>query len=1567
MKYFLTGIFGFVFSLSVHTQTLIDFSSIPTSGTVLINAHMDDDLIWMLPFWNITNKFVGGAMPSTTDFNSIIHEQQIYLNNNGYNIDYESNWHNPWGSITDSEYAGYYWNRDPTYNYLASDFLLKDWDDNDPLVVRTEINRIKAKVEKFIASAEVSRIITHNNWGEYGHQHHKAINKAVRELAVKYRKDVWMLGCTANVNTDGSFNDITIPSGITYTIGSFNPGLYSAIKEIYSNYWHWTGSSAYTPDGNHPFIKIVEEGNDMSNSLPTSLIPNETISLPGAYQNRPGAYIFDGIDDYMTLSCNQNSSFSISMWIRPEELKLMDISRMTEYPSSGTYDRSLYLNPNGTVTAHINDGTSKTITSTISITAGNWTHIAMTSDGTNLKIYINGVGNAVSAGLSAITFTRPEFVLGQAKETSSFFNGQIDEVHLFDYPLTEADVLNLSGTSSPETFYIKSITGIGGTITPLGERVVLQGTNLTYNITPDQYYTIKEVIVDGVNQGSVSSYTLNNITNNHTILATFSSHLGNIALNKPTTCQSYVEPNWPSSKANDEDGSNESLWAANGSNPQWWKVDLGSVYNITHVVIRNKTNSGVLNGRYYHYIIQASMDDIIYTPIAEKNNANISTDSGDYYDLSTTARYLKVNILFCSDGNGAAISDFRAYGTINNNFSKIYSSAGTWGTISPLGELDIQKGTNKTFIITPDFGYQISDVKVDNISIGAVSSYTFEGISEDHTIIAEFSSTMQNVALNKNTTSQSSIDLYWDSHKANDEDGSNNSCWAAEPFPQWWEVDLGGTYNISYIVIRNYFQGSRYYHYNVQASTDQITYTTIAEKTNDNFATDKGDIYILSTTTRYLKVNMISCSDGNGVQISDFRAYGTLVPTTYTFSANAGLGGTVTPSGTFTVNPGTNHTFTFTPTSGYQVGNVTIDGTSIGKVSSFTFNNVTANHTVEVEFSILTPTNVALNKPTTCQSFIVGNESSKANDPDVSNNSYWAAKPYPRWWKVDLGALYNLSSINIRNFVAGSRYYQYNIQGSSDDVTYSRIVSKVNRNIATTNGDTYPISATVRYLKVNMTYSSANMIVQISDFKAYGTPTSGLPSYSITSSSGSNGTINPSGTVTVSQSTNYTYNIIANSGYQVANVLVDGLSVGPVTSYTFNNISTNHTILATFSDLSTFTITSSAGTGGIIAPSGETTVNPGASQTYNIYPGDGYEISDVTIDGGSVGTVSTYTFNNIGGNHTIAATFIPFHIITARAGENGTITPMDEVIVPQNGSRIFTITPDAGFKIGEILVDGLPIENPSSTYTFSNVIADHTINVFFEPVFIITARAGENGTISPVDEVIVPQNGSQMFTITPDLGFQIGEVLVDGLPIDNPFSTYTFTNVTADHTINAFFVPVFILTARAGENGTITPMDEVIVPLNGSQMFTIIPDAGFQIGEVLVDGLPIANPSSTYTFANVMTDHTINAFFQESGSKGNPIDSPSLKLDSKTEDIQIETVLSFYPNPFKDKFTIRIDTPNDEMFDISVISLNGSKVYLNTRIEGNTDNIFNLQLTQGIYILKARDKKRTMIQRIVKY
>ena len=68
----------------------------------------------------------------------------------------------------------------------------------------------------------------------------------------------------------------------------------------------------------------------------------------------------------------------------------------------------------------------------------------------------------------------------------------------------------------------------------------------------------------------------------------------------------------------------------------------------------------------------------------------------------------------------------------------IVSTAGEGGTISPRGSVWVAMNTNRTFTITANEGYVISDVLVDGKSVGAVSSYTFEKVTSRHTIEAKF-------------------------------------------------------------------------------------------------------------------------------------------------------------------------------------------------------------------------------------------------------------------------------------------------------------------------------------------------------------------------------------------------------------------------------------------------------------------------------------------------------------------------------------------------------------------------------------------------------------------------------------------------------------------------------------------------------------------------------------------------------------------------------------------------------------------------------------------------------------
>lgn len=72
--------------------------------------------------------------------------------------------------------------------------------------------------------------------------------------------------------------------------------------------------------------------------------------------------------------------------------------------------------------------------------------------------------------------------------------------------------------------------------------------------------------------------------------------------------------------------------------------------------------------------------------------------------------------------------------------------------------------------------------------------------------------------------------------------------------------------------------------------------------------------------------------------------------TTYTVTASAGTGGTITPTGKVSVAQGASQTFKMTPDKGYAVADVLIDGKSVGAVSTYTFGQVTAAHTISVTF-----------------------------------------------------------------------------------------------------------------------------------------------------------------------------------------------------------------------------------------------------------------------------------------------------------------------------------------------------------------------------------------------------------------------------------------------------------------------------------------------------------------------------------------------------------------------------------------------------------------------------------------
>ncbi len=370
--------------------------------------------------------------------------------------------------------------------------------------------------------------------------------------------------------------------------------------------------------------------------------------------------------------------------------------------------------------------------------------------------------------------------------------------------------------------------------------------------------------------------------------------------------------------------------------------------------------------------------------------------------------------------------------------------------------------------------------------------------------------------------------------------------------------------------------------------------------------------------------------------------------------------------------------------------------------------------------------------------------------------------------------------------------------------------------------------------------------------------------FPISASATVNGQISASGTTTATSSnspvttnldysSNKTYTISANSGYQINSLTIDGATqaaaVGLTTwSYTFSNIDRAHTISANFvGSTNTFTVGPSAG--GHITVDCCSTIDWVGSGTYTYglvsgsyvftaTPYAGYSIGEVYVNGVAQGVpggqVLPYNISlNLPASTSLSVDFIPFINVTASVtGTGGTISPSGTTPVPRGQSVTFDIVPDPGFRILSIKDNNVSAVT-TSPYTIINVTATHNVVVTFQPIYTITAIAGPSGSISPIGSVMVDGGANYNFSITPDLGYRVADVLVDGSSI-GAVTTYSFTNVSANHSIEVSFVaattpstycaiPPFI-TNPAPAN--VMLMLSVESPMAGPANPTVVPGAG---------------------------------------------------------------------------------------------------------------------------------------------
>lgn len=375
----------------------------------------------------------------------------------------------------------------------------------------------------------------------------------------------------------------------------------------------------------------------------------------------------------------------------------------------------------------------------------------------------------------------------------------------------------------------------------------------------------------------------------------------------------------------------------------------------------------------------------------------------------------------------------------------------------------------------------------------------------------------------------------------------------------------------------------------------------------------------------------------------------------------------------------------------------------------------------------------------------------------------------------------------------------------------------------TTNGNTLTANATAGVGNYNYIWSTNEQTQSINvttddNYCVTATDTNGcsasdcaniaMPEVNISIANTENGSI--TGANSVNYNGNYTFTVIPDDCYEIGIVTVNGneVTLNANNSYTIQNVTTEQTINATFTQIS-YTITASAGNGGSITPSGNVNVACGESQTFDIAENEGYIISDVLVDGQSVGTQSSYTFSDIDSNHTISATFevIPAGEIVININvdtEGGSVSPLGTQTITEGDDFTFTVTPDDCYEVGSVTVNGNEVSlDENNSYTIANVTEPQSINATFNRLsYIITASASEGGTITPSGNVEINCGDNKEFVITANEGYEIADVIVDGQSAINDIASYavvgasanyTFNNVTENgHSISATFREIYV-------------------------------------------------------------------------------------------------------------------------------------------------------------------------------
>ena len=299
----------------------------------------------------------------------------------------------------------------------------------------------------------------------------------------------------------------------------------------------------------------------------------------------------------------------------------------------------------------------------------------------------------------------------------------------------------------PDGFTVntKADPDAGGRITGGGH--VAPGGSVTLSAIPNTNYVFKGWSASTGQSSTDTNFTISNISSDIDVVAKFSRNTVNVTLNvndsdggKVSGGGTYNCGDTATIKAKAYDGYTFTGWKENGD-----IVSRDSEIKLKNLSVDRTLKAEFKKSRY-------TVNLVVNPSNAGDVTGGGSFDLGDSTTVTATPRpgydftgwYV----------NGQAVSRDRQYKigkieqdyTLTANFQQqgittyeISSGvATTGGSISPSGKINVAKGSNITYTITPKSGFAILAVAVDNTQIGPVSSYTFSDVSGPHRIAAAF-------------------------------------------------------------------------------------------------------------------------------------------------------------------------------------------------------------------------------------------------------------------------------------------------------------------------------------------------------------------------------------------------------------------------------------------------------------------------------------------------------------------------------------------------------------------------------------------------------------------------------------------------------------------------------------------------------------------------------------------------------------------------------------------------------------------------------------------------------------